>query len=132
MKILNLKSHTVGIILTYCFIAISTDLIAQEGKVTINQDKDIEKLLAIKKQMNSSEDTSDRYKIQVYSGNINDAQTARSKVTTTFANWKTSLIFQTPNYKIWVGSFRTQLEADRALLKIKKEFPSAFILKPEK
>jgi hypothetical protein len=129
---LNLKSQTFAIFLTYCFLALSNTIIAQEGNLTINQDKDIDLLLAIKKQMNGSEDTSDRYKIQVYSGNINDAQTARSKVMTTFTNWKTSLIFQTPNYKIWVGSFRTQLEADRALLKIKKEFPSAFILKPEK
>ncbi|MDU8886660.1 SPOR domain-containing protein [Yeosuana sp. MJ-SS3] len=129
---MNFKPYTSAILLSYCFLALSNNIIAQEGTVTINQDKDIDLLLAIKKQMNGSEDTSDRYKIQVYSGNINDAQTARSKVKTTFVNWKTSLIFQTPNYKIWVGSFRTQLEADRALLKIKKEFPSAFILKPEK
>ncbi|HMC00633.1 MAG TPA: SPOR domain-containing protein [Flavobacteriaceae bacterium] len=131
MKILNLKSHTLAIFLTYCFLATSNAIIAQQGNVSINQDKDIEKLLAIKKQMNSSEDTSDRYKIQVYSGNINDAETAKSKVMTSYGNWKTSLIFQTPNYKVWVGSFRTQLEADRALLKIKDKFPSAFILKPK-
>lgn len=132
MKILNCKPNTLAILLTFCFFALSNNILAQEGDLIINQDKDIDLLLAIKKQMNGSEDATDRYKIQVYSGNINDAQTARSKVMTTFANWKTSLIFQTPNYKIWVGSFRTQLEADRALLKIKKEFPSAFILKPEK
>ena len=40
--------------------------------------------------------------------------------------------FETPNYKIWIGNFKTRLEADRALLLIKKKFYSAFVFKPKK
>jgi hypothetical protein len=105
---------------------------SQQGSITINQDADIDRLLAIKKQMNTSESASDRYKIQVYSGNRSEAEKSRSKLRNTYNQWKTSLVYETPNYKIWVGNFRTRLEADRALKKIKSKFPSAFIFKPKK
>ena len=42
------------------------------------------------------------------------------------------MVFNTPNYKIWVGNFRDRLEADRALLRIKKSYMNAFIFKPKK
>jgi len=129
MKILNSKISLLSI---FCLVILSNFCYGQQGTLTINQDKDIDRLLAIKKQMNSSEDAPDRYRIQVYSGNRADAESARSKVYSSFNNWRTSLVYETPNYKIWVGSFRTRLEADRALLKIKDKFPSAFIFKPKK
>jgi hypothetical protein len=31
-----------------------------------------------------------------------------------------------------VGNFMTRLEADRALLKIQKQFPNAFVFRPER
>jgi len=46
--------------------------------------------------------------------------------------YRSSLEYETPNYKIWVGNFRSRLEADRALVKVKRKFTSAFIFKPGK
>jgi hypothetical protein len=129
MKVLNFK--TVGATL-FCLVSMVTICYSQQGSITINQDADIDRLLAIKKQMNTSESASDRYKIQVYSGNRSEAEKSRSKLRNTYNQWKTSLVYETPNYKIWVGNFRTRLEADRALKKIKSKFPSAFIFKPKK
>lgn len=129
MKILNPKTLIMASFIILFLVAFNTN--AQEGTLTINQDQDIEKLLAIKKDMNSSEEATDRYKIQVYSGNRADAEDAKTKVYSSFT-WKSTLVYETPNYKIWVGSFRTRLEADRALKKIKNKFPSAFIFKPKK
>ena len=129
MKVLNFK--TVGATL-FCLVSMVTICYSQQGSITINQDADIDRLLAIKKQMNTSESASDRYKIQVYSGNRLEAEKSRSKLRNTYNQWKTSLVYETPNYKIWVGNFRTRLEADRALKKIKSKFPSAFIFKPKK
>jgi hypothetical protein len=40
--------------------------------------------------------------------------------------------FETPNYKIWIGNFNTRLEADRALVKVKRKFAYAFYFKPKK
>ncbi len=102
---------------------------AQEGSVSINQDKDISVLLSLKKEVNKSQSN---YKIQVYNGNRSGAEKTRSEFRNTFSDWPTSMKFETPNYKIWIGNFKTRLEADRALLKIKKKFNNAFIFKPKK
>jgi hypothetical protein len=39
-------------------------------------------------------------------------------------------IFETPYYKIRVGKFVSKIKAIKELKKIKKKYPSAFILKP--
>lgn len=101
---------------------------AQEGKVNIDQDKDITTLLEFKKDLN----TVDLYKIQVYQGHRSGAEEAKSKFASIYDEWPISMEYETPNYKIWVGNFRSRLEADKALIKIKKNYGSAFIFKPKK
>lgn len=105
---------------------------AQEGRVSLNQDKNIALLLDLKKEMNKNEHDSDRYKIQIYSGNRSAAQNAKADFNEAFSEWNPTIEYETPNFKIWAGNFTTRLEADRALKKIKKKFPSAFIFKPKK
>ena len=129
MKSLSLKTYTFSI--TF-FLILSIPSYAQQGNVTINQDKKIGTLLELKKELNKDDDTSDSYKINIYSGSRSGAESADSKYRTSFNKWRTKLIFDTPNYKILVGSYRTRLEADRALKEIKTKFPNAFIFKPKK
>ncbi|TBN01804.1 SPOR domain-containing protein [Hyunsoonleella flava] len=105
---------------------------AQEGKVTINQDDRITDLLELKKKMNRNETDSRRYKIQVYSGNRSGAQNAQKDFAETFGDWRPVMHYETPNFKVWAGNFSTRLEADRALKRIKRKFPAAFIFKPKK
>jgi len=101
---------------------------AQEGKVNIDQNKDISTLLEYKKDLS----TVDLYKIQVYQGNRSGAEEAKTKFQSTYDEWPISMEYETPNYKIWVGNFRSRLEADKALIKIKKNYTNAFIFKPKK
>jgi hypothetical protein len=101
---------------------------AQEGKVTIDQDKDITTLLEYKKDLS----TVDLYKIQVFQGNRSGAEAAKIQFANLYNEWPTSMEYETPNYKIWVGNFRSRLEADKALIKIKKNYTNAFIFKPKK
>ena len=105
---------------------------SQQGEVVINQDQEITQLLALKKEINSNEDSSDRYKIQIYSGRRVSAEKSKSDFRNSYGKWSSKLVYETPNYKVWVGSFRSRLEADRALLEVKKKFPNAFIFKPKK
>jgi len=106
---------------------------AQQGNVTIHQDKNINTLLDVKKEMNKNETDTDRYKIQIYSGNNRySAESSQRDFNTTFSDWKASIQYETPNFKIWSNSFNTRLEADKALKQIKAKFPAAFIFKPKK
>lgn len=113
------------------FITCTAFGFSQEGSVTINQDEKITKLLNIKKTMNKT-DNSDRYKIQIYSGHRSGAKSAQKEFRESYTSWRSTIQYETPNFKIWAGNFRTRLEADRALKRIKKTFPSAFIFKPKK
>ena len=129
MKPLNLKISFLSLI---CFVLTSTYSFSQQGNVVINQDKHITVLLDLKKEMNKNETSSERYKIQVYSGNRSGAYGAQEEFSSSFVGFHPSMQYETPNFKIWVGNFRTRIEADRALKKIKGKFPNAFIFKPKK
>ena len=119
-----------NIILSLIIFLIGFNTLAQEGTVVINQDREIEELLQIKKSIEAS---SNRYKIQIYSGlSRSAAESARTEFNENYSDWPTSIEFETPNFKIWVGDFRNRLEADRALIRIKKTFMNAFIFQPKK
>lgn len=123
----------IAIIKTLPFLTLvlfSTAFFAQNGEVTIDQPETINQLLDFKKDIKK---TVDVYKIQIFSG---DSSFAAERVKSEFKNkydeWPISMEFNTPNYKIWVGNFRDRLEADRALLRIKKNYMNAFIFQPKK
>ena len=100
---------------------------AQTGNVEIIQSVDIEKVIEIKKEINKN---ISMLRIQIYNGNHEDAQIIKEK----FENHKidsiVDIVYETPNYKIWVGQYISQLEADRKLLEIRKYFSDAFIFRP--
>lgn len=129
---MKLLTDTFKITLVFSLALLATNSYAQQGGVTINQDEDLVKLLALKKDINLNDNDSDRYKIQIYSGNRQDAEKAKSKIRLKMPELLTTLEFETPNYKVWVGNYRSRLEADRSLVKVQKEFQNAFVFKPKK
>ena len=117
----------------FCVFTLSAKTFAQQGSLTVNQDEKITNLLNVKKEMNKDENATDRFKIQIFSitNDRKAADTALNKYDSEFSQWESTLLYETPNFKVWVGSFRTRLEADRALLEIKPNYPNAFILQPK-
>lgn len=100
---------------------------AQNPTVKVDQDPQIDKLLDFKKDIR----TVDVYKIQIFSGDRSGAERVKSDFSALFNDVSASIEFNTPNYKIWVGNFTNRLDAERALVKIKKEYVNAFIFKPK-
>ncbi len=129
MKTLNLKTTSLAFI---AIVSISVHCYAQQGSVSVNQDKKITTLLDIRKDMNKNENATDRYKIQIYNGNRSGAYAAQEEFNSKFKNWSPTVVYEPPNFKTWAGNFRTRLEADKALKEIKQKFSSAFIFKPKK
>ena len=95
--------------------------------VHINKSAEIDRVLALKKELNKEQDY---IKIQIFNGNRLDAEATLVEFKTEFPDHFVEMKYETPNYKIWVGKFRTRLEADRELLAVKKLFPNAFPFKP--
>ncbi|MTE26846.1 MULTISPECIES: SPOR domain-containing protein [Winogradskyella] len=101
---------------------------AQQGEVNVDQDSDIDKLLEYKKDIK----TTKVYRIQVYqSVDPDKAQREKSNFSNAYGEWPAEVVWNTPNYKVWVGNFATRLEADRALVKIKKKYMNAIIFQPK-
>lgn len=129
---MNLLNPYFKTIIKTCLVLSVNIFFAQQGSVIINQAPELDALLTLKKEMNVSDNDSDRYKIQIYSGNRDGAKKARKKFNKKFEEIDANLEYETPNYKIWVGNFRSRLEADRALIRVKKEFKDAFRFKPNR
>lgn len=124
-----LKSYKYFTIFTLVFTLFIYDSNAQKGKVEVNQSNEINQLLKLKKDINKEDQF---YKIQIYNGSRSGALNAKSEFRESYNEWPLEMKFETPNYKIWIGNFKTRLEADRALLRVKKKFGNAFIFKPKK
>ena len=100
---------------------------AQNGKVEITQSVEIEKVIEIKKEINKNKSM---LRIQIFNGSREDANNTKEKFENIKVDSIIDMVYETPNYKIWVGNYKTQLEADRKLLEIKRYFPDAFIFRP--
>ncbi len=73
------------------------------------------------------------YHIQLYNGqSINTARSVKADFQQKFPDTYAVVEWESPEFKVWVGDYETKLAADQALLKIKKEFPNAFIVNPKK
>lgn len=126
---LNKKKLLITAAVILGFSAIS---MAQEGQVSIKQDDLIPELMEKKTEMVKDGRMGDRYRIQLFSGDNNQASKIIKEYRALYPQWPSTIVYETPNYKVWVGNFRNSLEADKALLSIKNTFPAAFRFKPER
>ena len=113
-------------------LLIQTNVMAQTGRVSISQDSRITELLSLKSRLAANNELNDRYKIQLFYGSITEANNVQTRYKSKYASWEPNIVYESPNYKVWVGNFRNRLEADQALLQIQKTFPNAFVMKPER
>ena len=104
---------------------------AQEGIVSIEQDEKIERLLKERKRLLKNGELKTHFSIQVISGELETARETLKACKSNFSDLKSDVVYETPNYKVWVGEFRSKLDADRALVTISMEYEGAFVIKPK-
>jgi hypothetical protein len=122
------KKNIKTLLLSLGIFAIAFQVIAQETKPLNKQLMD--DLIATKIAMDRSGYFKDRYTIQLFYGERDKAIETKDNYDLLELAWESELKWETPNHKVWVGTYRSRLEADRALLTIKKNYKDAFILKP--
>ena len=105
---------------------------SQEGTVTVVQDSKFEQLLAEKRRMNASITVNEKYKIQIFYGDNNKARKTLSDFKKEFKTLDGTIVFESPTYKVWVGNFKTRFEAEKSLADIRKKYPYALLIKPNK
>ena len=129
MKNTSIKA---SIILTFLITTSLAKLHAQNKNIISNQDPKVEQLLNEKRKSNTSLSINTRYKIQIFSGNSKLAKKSLNEFKLENKNTEATIIFQTPNYKVWVGNYRTRMEAERNLMEFQKKYKNILLIKPSK
>jgi hypothetical protein len=114
-------------------------VMAQVNDTTIVVQKDPRIDQLVKKQIEINEVTTREsrrfvpgFRIQVMnSPDRSKVQAAKARIYEQFPDWKPYLLYQSPNYKLRVGNFKTQDEAQDALKQLSRFFPSGLYIIPD-
>ena len=127
------NSAKIKIILTCLFIGFSVFYTnAQDQNITVNQDPKFEQLLNEKRKINASLTVNDSYKIQIFTGSSENAKKTLNEFRLEFKEIDATIVFNTPNYKVWVGNFRTRIEAEKTLSEINNRYKNVLLIKPSR
>ena len=105
---------------------------AQNENVSIEQDEKFTELLNEKRKINAAITVNDRYKIQIFYGENAKARKTLAEFKREFPDMDGTIVFESPTYKVWTGSFNTRIDAQRTLGKVLEKYPYALLIKPNK
>jgi hypothetical protein len=114
------------------FTGLST---AQEISITVEKDSviltDSEKHAALLEAFISYQKGRGDYRIQIYSGPLEQTEELLKNLDESFSEWPRSIDFESPSFRLRIGTFKTRLEAERNLIAVRKKYPAAVLLKPQ-
>jgi len=105
---------------------------SQPSKINIIQNPKFEMLLNEKRKINSSITVNDRYKVQIFYGTSEEAKKTLSVFKKDFKQLDGTIVYSNPNYKVWVGTFKTRIDAEKNYKEILKKYPTALLIRPNK
>jgi hypothetical protein len=129
--VMRISPIQIALFYSFALCIIASNSKAQDRKLSITQDPKFTQLLNEKRKINVSIAVNERYKIQVFSGDAEKAKKVLIDCKQLFTDLDGTIVFNTPNYKVWIGNFRTRIEAERNLIEIKKKYENALLIKPQ-
>jgi len=128
MRILGISKVVFVFIFTtfYCVV-----IQAQTSKNNTNTEDKVAHLIVEKRKINQSLVSKERYKIQIFSGESEKAKKTVIQFKQEFKEIDATIVFNTPNYKVWVGNFKSRMEAERNFAEIKKKYKNTLLIKPQ-
>tara|TARA_B100001113_G_scaffold292354_1_gene248943 strand:+ start:1143 stop:1523 length:381 start_codon:yes stop_codon:yes gene_type:complete len=115
-------------IVIFMFLFSLWDISAQDENVFYN-DTLTKKFFQIKKNFSKKTFESTYYTIQIFYGNLNEADSIYNDFKENYQDVKSELIFETPNYKVRIGEYKDINVAAQSLEKIRRIYPGSFIIK---
>jgi hypothetical protein len=127
---MRILSITKFILLVFTTVLYSAKIEAQTAKMNPKIEEKLDYLISEKQKINTSLAFKERYKIQIFSGESEKAKKTVIQFKQDFKDIDATIIFNTPNYKVWVGNFKTRMEAERNFVEIKKKYKNTLLIKP--
>lgn len=125
----NIIVKNIKLILFISVFFVKNNYIFSQNTI-VTQDEKFEKLLSEKRKINSSINVSDRFKIQIFKGGDEDSKNTLIEFKKANPSYDVTIVFSTPDYRVWVGNYKSRIEATRNLDIIKKNYPKAILIKP--
>jgi hypothetical protein len=108
---------------------LSVVLIAQKpGNLQVSTSPQIEKLQADYLSENKNENYVNGYRVQIYNGNKNNCMQERSRFLQMYPSVEAYTLYESPEYRIQVGDFRTRLEAEKFKRQVLEHHSGSFVL----
>ena len=122
------------LLIAFLFTAQKSMAQADSVSVVVNKDPRLDDL--VRKQIEINEETTrdsrrniPGYRLQVISSqDRSKVFAAKAKILQQFPDLKPYLMYQAPNYKLKVGNFRTQEEAEEYQVQLSKLFPTGLFV----
>jgi len=113
-------------IIIFLFIGLSS-YGQKSDNLNIKKDAAIDSIL-IKKIAYNATHPSMGYSVQIYYGSEDLAYKFKADFEMAFPEQTADISFNSPDWKVMIGKFRTHIDADRVLLPIKQTFQSAIVV----
>ena len=137
MILIKKTKISMRIIFVFIFLIISffSNLFAQDTiqeNIEIFQDSRIDSLVQIHIDYNQAQNGISGFRVQIFFDSGNYSHQKALKVIENFhkryEDIPAYISWKAPNYRVRVGDFRTRLEAEGFLARIKYRYPSAFVI----
>lgn len=112
-----------------------------DGNVKVIQDPLVDTLLSyyssVREMIMNNPDNKgiEGYRVQIFfdSGSYSGdrARVAKEEFEEEYPDVPAYVTWRAPNYRVRVGDFRTRLEAEKFLQKVKRDYPNAWVIKDE-
>jgi len=103
-----------------------------QGEISVVQDARLEEVLSEYISINKQKNGIPAYWIRIYSGSGHDAREkayqTKAKFLSKYEGIKDKVVYDDPNFKVYIGGYRVKSEALKLLKTIQRDFPSAFIV----
>ncbi|WP_299106487.1 SPOR domain-containing protein [uncultured Tenacibaculum sp.] len=114
-------------LITSILIVLVLGIYSGNAQSKLTNDKSINSLIEKKREFNKRNKIG--YRIQLYNGLERTAKSIRGRFRVEYPNISTKLSYESPEWKIQVGNYKTRLDADRALNKIREKFSGAIVVR---
>ena len=112
------------------FIIIFSPAFSQQGIITIHDHAGAGDLVNKDIFFNKQHSQLPGYRIQIIaSPKLQDIKDAKSSFLGNYSDFKATIVFEAPNYKLRVGNYQNRFDANRDLQEIVTDYPNAFICK---
>jgi hypothetical protein len=102
------------------------------GEISVVQDARLEEVLREYIKINQQKNGIPAYWIRIYSGSGHDAREkayqSKAKFLSKYEGIKDKVVYDDPNFKVYIGGYRVKSEALKLLKTVQQDFPSAFIV----